>query len=221
MSQYYLESENRIISESEIRSLFPNKSLPSVLTGDTLLSLGIKPVLAAPQPTPTELQTVFLAGIKADALGNIVQDWQVRDMFSGDDKAAQEAAYLASKLEGLKNSKIQAIEAKRTEKEKAGCTYTFPDATGVIQTRNDVDVRNVQAVTTTALILSNQGITDPVIPFRDQGDVIHLLTPTQAIMMGMAVQTFISATYAWSWGKKAAVMAAVVADQVNEISLED
>lgn len=221
MSQYYFEPENRILSESEIRSLFPNKSLPSVLTADTLLSLGIKPVLASPQPTPSELQTVFFAGVKEDALGNIVQDWQLRDMFSGDDKAAQEAAYLASKLQSLKDSKIQAIEAKRAEKEKAGTTFTFPDGDGVIQTRNDVDIRNVQAVTTTALILSNNGVTTPVIPFRDAGDVVHVLTPNQAIMMGMAVQTFISDTYAWSWAKKAEVAAATTVTEVNAISLED
>jgi hypothetical protein len=75
-------------------------------------------------------------------------------------------------------------------------------------------------VTTSALALEIQGITDPVIPFRDQEDAIHMLTPAQAIEMGLAVQNFVSGTYQWAWAKKAELAAAADKVTLDAITLE-
>lgn len=109
------------------------------------------------------------------------------------------------------------VEAKRLEKEKAGVAYTFPDGQGTVQTARDVDIRNVQGVVTTAQVLASQGVTDPVIDFRDQENVTHSLTPTQAIDMGMVVQTAISQHYAWAWAKKAEIDACTTIEELIAI----
>lgn len=111
------------------------------------------------------------------------------------------------------------INEKRVLMEKTGFLYEFPDGPGVIQTRDDTDIRNVQSVTTTALILRSEGINLQVIPFRDEGDVTHMLTPQQTIAMGLAVQEFIAGVYKWAWDKKAEIDACSTLEELDAVDL--
>ena len=120
-------------------------------------------------------------------------------------------------VEQIKNELKQRVNSARDVKEKVGLTYQFPDGLGVIQTRSDVDIRNVQSITTTAVILKSAGVVDPVISFRDESDVTHDLTPDQTIEMGIAVQTFISNIYKWSWDKKVEIDACTTPFELNDI----
>lgn len=112
------------------------------------------------------------------------------------------------------------INERRIVLEKNGLSYQFPDSVGVIQTRDDTDIRNIQSVTTTSLILKSQNIDSPVISFRDEGDVTHMLTPDQAIEMGLAVQSFIAGVYQWAWDAKANIDACTTLEELDAINLD-
>lgn len=220
MSQFYIRSTQQLATESEVRALFPNVSFPPQLNKDLLDSLGIDVVFPVPQPEVTDLQITELAGVETDALGNTVQKWVVKSRFVAPGRAAKEKEYLAQLLEAGKTAKLSTVDSVRLQKEKAGVLYTFPDGDGTVQTRNDVDLRNVMAVTTSALVIKAQGVDAAVIPFRDEGDVVHMLTADQAIAMGMAVQGAVSATYQWAWAKKAEIAAVTTKAALEAITLE-
>jgi hypothetical protein len=106
MSEYRNRSTGEVQSQGAIRRAMPNTSLPRVWNESICDSLGIDPVLAAPAPTPSgEYKSVYRDGVVQDALGNWVQAYAERDMFSAyvteDDvavtKSSQEEAYTASK----------------------------------------------------------------------------------------------------------------------------
>ena len=89
--------------------------------------------------------------------------------------------------------------AKRLSMQAAGVAYTFPDGTGTVQTRNDTDIASINAVATAGIALAGQGVTDPVLKFRDTENVTHPLTPAQAVTFGLAVTDAISALYETKW----------------------
>ena len=100
MSEYRNRTTGEVKTQGEIRRENPNMSLPRVWNSNVCDALDIDPVLAAPQPSAGQYQTVQRNGAVQDANGNWVQAWQVVDMFSDDaelgTKAEQEAAYQAT-----------------------------------------------------------------------------------------------------------------------------
>jgi hypothetical protein len=117
---YRIKSSGAVKTQGEIRKLHPNVSLPRVWTAEVCEFLGIDPVLASPAPEVTDLQIAVQSGVKQDAKGNWVYDWDVRNKFSDytkEDgtvvtKAEQEAEYLAKKTA----DKAAAIRAERDKK---------------------------------------------------------------------------------------------------------
>lgn len=97
------------------------------------------------------------------------------------------------------------ISAKRKQLEQLGVTFEFPDGVGVIQTRDDTDVRNVQGNTTAATVLKLQGVTEAALTFRTEDNVNHALTPSEAIAMGMAVAARVQELYAFKWAHDEAI----------------
>ena len=99
MSEYRNRTTGEVKTQGEIRRENPNMSLPRVWNSNVCDALDIDPVLAAPQPSAGQYQTVQRNGAVQDANGNWVQAWQVVDMFSDDaelgTKAEQEAEYQA------------------------------------------------------------------------------------------------------------------------------
>lgn len=76
--------------------------------------------------------------------------------------------------------------------------------------RDDTDLRNIQAVTTTAQVLSGtQGVT---LKFRDATDTTHDLTPAEVIQLGLLVQSHVQFFYEKAWTFKDAVDAMTSAE---------
>ena len=113
----YLQLETmREVTESEIRSLFPNTSFPTPFT----VPKGFVVVFPTPSPTVTELQVAVRDGVEQDSKGNWVEKWAIRDMFSDivedgvviKTKAEQEEEYLAAKAKALVPNSITPRQAR-------------------------------------------------------------------------------------------------------------
>lgn len=111
----------------------------------------------------------------------------------------------------------QKVDEERQRREALGLEYEFPTATGRVQTSREVDVRNVLAIVMTASVLKAQSVTGSVIPFRDEGNVTHMLTPDEALAMGLAVQQHIASQYQWAWGVKELIDAAETSAEVQAV----
>ena len=103
---YRNKTTAEVSTQGEIRRANANTSFPRVWDADVCTHLNIDPVLAAPQPSCTELQQVNSIAPVQDDLNNWVEGWEVVDKFADttdDDgvtttKAEHEAAYTASEL---------------------------------------------------------------------------------------------------------------------------
>lgn len=200
------------VSEQDIKTALPLRSFAFPFSPP----VEYLPVFPAPQPMyDPVLETVQEVAPVLTDKGHYEQTWSVVALYS---KSTERTAAKAVHLAAQKLIKKEAVNAARKTAESAGLPYTFTDSAGTIQTA-DEDIRNVLAVTTTALVLNSQGIVDAVIPFRDLENVTHMLTPDEAITMGMAVQAFISTTYSDAWAKKAAIDAATTILQLNGVAV--
>jgi hypothetical protein len=79
---YRLRETGEIVSQGEIRRRNSNTSLPAVFYKNICDFLGIDPILQSPQPQVGELEVVLLDGAVQDSLGNWVQNYIVKPMFS-------------------------------------------------------------------------------------------------------------------------------------------
>jgi hypothetical protein len=99
---YRVRSNGNVVSQGEVRKLFPNTSLPRVWSADVCNQLGIDPVLESPAPEVTRYQTASKSGVTQDANGNWVWAWVVGPTFTEytDEEGVthtaeeQEAAYI-------------------------------------------------------------------------------------------------------------------------------
>ncbi len=101
MSEYRNRTTGEVKTQGQWRAANPKMSLPRVWNSNVCDALDIDPVLAAPQPSAGQYQTVQRNGVVQDANNNWVEAWQVVDMFSDEaelgTKAEQEAAYQATR----------------------------------------------------------------------------------------------------------------------------
>ena len=198
------------ISEASIKGEFSDTSFSNPF---------VPPIVFAhvfPSPMPefdSVLQTLQEGIPTLTTKGHYEQTWNIIPLYT---KAADKTAAKERHLLEQKSLKKDLVNANRKDKELLGLVYAFPDSSGTIQT-GDEDIRNVLAITTTGMILNSQGIDTKVISFRDKENVIHMLTPIEAITMGLAVQTFISDTYVDAWSKKTAIDGATTITELNEV----
>ena len=123
-------------------------------------------------------------------------------------------------LESVKAEKRLAINAMRDERVFAGVSYSFPDGLmGTVDTREQSDFDNLQALTTLAQVLQAEGETGQVITFVDAEDQAHSLTPSQMIDLGVTVTQQIAKIYSVSWPMKASVKAAATIAEVNAVNI--
>ena len=123
-------------TQGEIRRDNPNTSFPAVWNSDICAYLNIDPVFNAPQPTPSDLQSVAMQGVVQDSKGNWIENWVLVDKFSTytkEDgtvvtKEEQETAHLA---------KLDA-DAKAVVKEKASKLLTASDFYDLPNTANKI-----------------------------------------------------------------------------------
>lgn len=124
---YRLKSDGSLKTQGEIRSLNLNTSFPKIWDAAVCNHLQIDPVLASPQPTPNDLQVVYLNGAIQDNNGNWVENWELRDKFStytNDEgvtvtKEEQETAY----TQKIADDKASAIRTQR-DKLLSDCDWT-------------------------------------------------------------------------------------------------
>ena len=103
MGDYRHRTTGETKTQGEWRAANRNVSLPRVWNANVLDALELDAVLASPKPDAGPYQTAARDGVEQDALGNWVERWVVRDMFSDytdeqgvtHTKAEQEAAYQA------------------------------------------------------------------------------------------------------------------------------
>lgn len=103
MGEYRHRTTGEVKTQGEWRAAHRNTSFPKVWGQNVLDSLELDAVLASPKPDAGPYQNVVRDGVEQDALGNWVERWIVRDMFSDymdvdgvtHTKAEQEQAYQA------------------------------------------------------------------------------------------------------------------------------
>ena len=95
-----------------------------------------------------------------------------------------------------KEAKINAISNLRDSKIATGIPYTFPDGAGTIQTRDEKDFRNITGLSTSGIVMAGQAVN---MPFRDQENIVHSMTPEQVVAMGMFIAAAIQSVYTASW----------------------
>lgn len=79
---YRVREGGAVLTQGQVRGLYPNTSFPAVWDQSVCNFIGIDPILASPQPTPSLLETVFKEGVEQDSLGNWVEKWALRPLFS-------------------------------------------------------------------------------------------------------------------------------------------
>lgn len=114
-----------------------------------------------------------------------------------------------------KNDEVNAVREKKIA---AGIPYQFPDGLGTIQTRDTVDIRNIQTNVITAMILQAAGEINPVMAFRDMEDALHAMTPAQMVQMGLYTAQVGQMIYAASWQLKATA-AGMTVEQIKEFDV--
>jgi Domain of unknown function (DUF4376) len=211
MTNYiHIETSKYPVSETDIKDVFPTTIFPSPFVAPN----NYAPVFPTPVPAyDSVLETVKESTPVLTTKGHYEQTWEIVDLYPT--KAKKNAAIKAY-LNDQKSIKKDLVDASRKIKESAGLSYKFPDSVGTIQT-SDEDIRNVLVITTTALVLNSKGINTSVIPFKDLENVVHMLTPTEAISMGMAVQEFISSTYTEAWALKTAIESSTNLINLNKV----
>lgn len=107
-----------------------------------------------------------------------------------------------SDLNAAKDELRRLVAERHQAEEYKGVRYTFPDGeTDVVQTRDMKDTRNLQSQLSAATALKAKGVTNPVMMFRGESNVNHVMTPDQMIDMGIAVVMMGQQTYEAKWQK--------------------
>lgn len=112
---YRVRSNGNVVSQGEIRKLFPNVSLPRVWSANVCNQLGIDPVLESPAPEVTRYQTASKSGVTQDANGNWVWAWVVGPTFTDNEEATaaeQQAAYI-QRIDDEQATRVRADRDKR------------------------------------------------------------------------------------------------------------
>jgi hypothetical protein len=112
------------------------------------------------------------------------------------------AEEIAESVAELKAKKILAINVLREQKIYSDIAYEFPDGPGVIQLRNNQDIRNIQSLVLGAQMQIIAGNPDAPMVFRDLNDNIRQLTAAQIAQMGAYVLDIGQAVYTDSWALK-------------------
>lgn len=77
---YRVRSTGEVLSQGQVRSLYPNTSFPKTWSPELVEELGLDPVLESPAPTVNRYQTAYKDGTEQDANGNWVWKWSISEM---------------------------------------------------------------------------------------------------------------------------------------------
>lgn len=127
---------------------------------------------------------------------------------SSDDAAVQAIIDAYDPVAVQREALRAAVAADRIARQQLGIPYTFPDGkAGTIQTRDTQDLTNINGVATNAMLSKAAGVVDPVLPFRDEENETHMLTPDQAIALALAVASYVGRLYQAKWAHDSAIPA--------------
>tara|TARA_R100001015_G_C4632920_1_gene197150 strand:+ start:4105 stop:4614 length:510 start_codon:yes stop_codon:yes gene_type:complete len=119
MSEYRVRATGEVKSQGQIRLDNKNMSLPKVWTESVYDALGVDPVLASPQPTPSGDFKVFgRNGVVQDSNGNWVEAWVERDMFQEYTVTDEEGVETTVTVQAQKDAKVAADRATREAAER-------------------------------------------------------------------------------------------------------
>lgn len=119
-----------------------------------------------------------------------------RDLFAEIETDGGVAAYVPPA------PKDSQVDAERDRRLAAG-TVVAVSGYGDIAVQGRVqDAVNYLALESKAAKLELQGVTDPVLPFRDRDNVMHTLTPAQVVELIEAGVTHAQSVYAAAWALK-------------------
>lgn len=98
--------------------------------------------------------------------------------------------------------KRAAINAERDRRINAGVTVSVTGYGDIPVQGREEDRINTLALKDTARDLIAAGITDPIVPFRDGDNVLHMLTPAQTAELANKGKTAAAAIYQVAWAMK-------------------
>lgn len=106
----------------------------------------------------------------------------------------------------------------------AGMGYTLPDGSvDVVQTRPQ-DQINLMGLGIKAERLVDDGVTDPVMEFRGESNITHMITPADMVTLTDAALTHIEGIYQHSWDRKDAIGSALgdetLTDDEKRVAIE-
>ena len=87
---YRIRATGQIVTQGEVRGLYPNTSFPKTWSPELVEELGLDVVFESPAPATTVYQTAFKDGVEQDAQGRWVWKWSISEM-DDDAKAAKDA----------------------------------------------------------------------------------------------------------------------------------
>ena len=108
---------------------------------------------------------------------------------------------LAAKQVAVKHAQIS---AERTRRIALG---TMATVTGIgsflVDTRDEVDFRNINGLTAKGIVLSMSGDTTTTVTFRDANNVDRVMNGAQLIEFGASIGNVVDVLYKKSWALKA------------------
>lgn len=182
---------------SNLASLIPHVINPQALTDAELAEYGVARCTIV-YPTAEWWQQRGARQIDTAQVPHVVT-WAVEDCT----------------LEDVRAVAWQRIKDQRDERQRGLMPYTYPSGDTHHNEMTDKVRSDLSDSVTTALALSLQGVTDPVMPWTVFENVTHWLTPAQMIAHGLAATQWYSAMHVQSQTIRAAIDSAVdVADVV-------
>jgi hypothetical protein len=121
----------------------------------------------------------------------------------------------SSLLKQVRVKKLNDIEQMQAVDLTAGVPFVFGSAEDIVQTRGERDLININGVVTQAILLKNAGVVEPIIQFRAQSNATYMLTPDEAINMGVTVAQHSQQVYEKAWLLKDAINAAQTIEELE------
>lgn len=117
-------------------------------------------------------------------------------------------------LEDVRTLAWQRIKDERDERQRGLMPYTYPSGDTHHNEMTEKVMRDLNGQATGALILSNIGVTDPVMLWTTHENITHYLTPAQMLAFSMAALQWHSSIHAQSQTIRADIDAAQTVDAV-------
>lgn len=126
-----------------------------------------------------------------------------------------DAQLQALSLNKFRAEKINQIEKSQATELTAGVPFSFNGTSDLVQTRSERDLININGVVTQAMLLKNANVFEPAIRFRAQSNCSFMLTPDDAIALGVAVAQHSQQVYEKAWQLKDAAYAAQTVEELE------